>query len=381
MTLTVTNTNDAGAGSLRLSIAAAANGDTIIFGVPPGSTITLTSGELAIATGLTIQGPGAKLLTISGNANSRIFNVTATNPVSISGLTLVNGKPVGGINGGGAILLNGGAGAPSYTLTGLNITNNDVTLAGNPLGGGIDNEGGTVTITGSTISNNTATFRGGGIQNQGFGSMTITNSTIAGNTAGVAGIGGGIRTLVNLTLSSVTVFGNSANAGGNVSVSAATTNLQNTIIAGGSLLGGGVTSPDLGGTVNSQDYNLIQNVSGANVNGTTTHNITGVDPLLAPLADRGGSTPTMAENTGSPGVDKGLSAGLTTDQRGLPRPVDLGTIANAAGGDGADIGAFEAQSVVELQVAATPTLSEFGLFLFALMLASMAALMLKPRLS
>jgi hypothetical protein len=296
-------------------------------------------------------------------------------------LTLVNGKPVGGINGGGAILLNGGAGAPSYTLTGLNITNNDVTLAGNPLGGGIDNEGGTVTITGSTISNNTATFRGGGIQNQGFGSMTITNSTIAGNTAGVAGIGGGIRTLVNLTLSSVTVFGNSANAGGNVSVSAATTNLQNTIIAGGSLLGGGVTSPDLGGTVNSQDYNLIQNVSGANVNGTTTHNITGVDPLLAPLADRGGSTPTMAENTGSPGVDKGLSAGLTTDQRGLPRPVDLGTIANAVGGDGADIGAFEAQSVVELQVAATPTLSEFGLFLFALMLASMAALMLKPRLS
>jgi hypothetical protein len=44
----------------------------------------------------------------------------------------------------------------------------------------------------------------------------------------------------------------------------------------------------------------------------------------------------------SPAIDAGHSGGLTTDQRGLPRPIDDPNVANAEGGDGSDIGAYEA---------------------------------------
>ena len=40
-------------------------------------------------------------------------------------------------------------------------------------------------------------------------------------------------------------------------------------------------------------------------------------------------------------TDKGKSFGLTTDERGAPRPYDFNSIPNAPGGDGSDIGAFE----------------------------------------
>jgi hypothetical protein len=68
------------------------------------------------------------------------------------------------------------------------------------------------------------------------------------------------------------------------------------------------------------------------------------DPGLGPLGKNGGPTATMALSYGSPAVDQGTADGLTADQRGRRRPVDLSSIANASGGDGADIGAFELQS-------------------------------------
>jgi hypothetical protein len=102
-TFTVTNLNNGGPGSLRQAVLdanAAPGADTINFSV--SGTIVLTSGQLGITDALTIVGPGAGNLTISGNANSRIFSVfenvadiCATPgsdfPVSISGLTLTNG--------------------------------------------------------------------------------------------------------------------------------------------------------------------------------------------------------------------------------------------------------------------------------------------------
>ena len=68
--LTVTNLLDAGDGSLRDQIAAAANGDTILFDSSLRGTISLTSGELDITQNFTIQGPGAANLTVSGNNSS-----------------------------------------------------------------------------------------------------------------------------------------------------------------------------------------------------------------------------------------------------------------------------------------------------------------------
>ena len=63
--------------------------------------------------------------------------------------------------------------------------------------------------------------------------------------------------------------------------------------------------------------------------------------MLGPLQDNGGPTWTHAPLSGSPAIDQGKSFGLTTDQRGQPRPFDIASIANASGGDGSDIGAFE----------------------------------------
>jgi len=65
--------------------------------------------------------------------------------------------------------------------------------------------------------------------------------------------------------------------------------------------------------------------------------------MLGPLADNGGPTLTHALRVGSPAIDKGENQSfLTTDQRGQPRAYDNPNIANAAGGDGSDIGAYEA---------------------------------------
>jgi hypothetical protein len=98
-TLTVINGNDSGAGSLRDQIAGATAGDKIVFDSSV-TTILLTSGALSISKALTISGPGAGLLTIDGNASSRIFDIS-DEAVTIEGLTVTNGSTV---TGGGGIL-------------------------------------------------------------------------------------------------------------------------------------------------------------------------------------------------------------------------------------------------------------------------------------
>src|SRR5438093_327501 len=75
-TITVTNTNDSGVGSLRQALADANDGDTIDFSVATPATITLTSGELVVNKSITISGPGADQLSVNGNAASRVFHIT-----------------------------------------------------------------------------------------------------------------------------------------------------------------------------------------------------------------------------------------------------------------------------------------------------------------
>src|SRR6185369_6103828 len=75
--------------------------------------------------------------------------------------------------------------------------------------------------------------------------------------------------------------------------------------------------------------------------GPETHTIFGLDPLLGPLQNNGGPTPTMALLPGSPAIDHGTNFGVLPDQRGRARPFDLTGIPNVPGGDGTDIGAFE----------------------------------------
>jgi nitrous oxidase accessory protein NosD len=87
-TLTVTNTSDSGAGSLRQAIADAVSGDTIDFaltGCP--CAIPTPGGQILIDKSLTIQGPGAHLLTLAAGNQTRLFAVAAGD-VAITGLRM-----------------------------------------------------------------------------------------------------------------------------------------------------------------------------------------------------------------------------------------------------------------------------------------------------
>ena len=129
-TLTVLNTLDKGAGSLRDTITNAKSGDTIEFAPSlDGQTITLTSDELAIKKSLDIEGPGASLLAISGNRTSRVFDISEGLTITIAGLTIEDGLATGG--GGGGILNVGST---------LNLSN-DVLSNNTALGNLIGNTG------------------------------------------------------------------------------------------------------------------------------------------------------------------------------------------------------------------------------------------------
>lgn len=81
-TITVTNTNDGGPGSLRQALINVNDGDTINFAVT--GTISLTSGELLVDKSVTISGPGAANLALDGDATSRVFHIGPGKTVSIS---------------------------------------------------------------------------------------------------------------------------------------------------------------------------------------------------------------------------------------------------------------------------------------------------------
>jgi len=99
-TITVINVADSGPGSLRQAIASAATGDTIDFAV--NGTITLTTGELAINKDLSITGPGATSLTVErstapGTPDFRVFRPQSGTVITISGLTVSNGRTSDGV--------------------------------------------------------------------------------------------------------------------------------------------------------------------------------------------------------------------------------------------------------------------------------------------
>ncbi len=166
-TNTVTSTADNGPGSLRAALASAQDGDTINFTVT--GMIGLTSGPLSVSRGVTIAGPGAGALAVSGNHSFRVFEATGTN-ATLSGVTITAGQTTG--DGAGIYAAN----STALTLSDCVVTNNSASR-----GGGIFNNSGVMlTIRNCTIAGNTAE-RGGGIYN--FATLTIETSTIRGNIA------------------------------------------------------------------------------------------------------------------------------------------------------------------------------------------------------
>ena len=286
---------------------AGSGADTIQFAAGlAGQTITLGGTELQITSPLTINGLGATQLSISGNNTSRIFEVTAGNSVTISGLTLTQGMSDNGggilnsgilklcnstISGNSAIFGGGensnGGGISNFgtlTITNSTITGN-FTKGGNGIvingnGGGISNVG-TLTISDSTISGNSAIGddgigRGGGISNfadTGNATLTINNSMISGNSAG---IGGGISNFTNtgtatLTISNSTITGNRvvSDGGGVCNYSSpgnAILTISNSTVSGNAAdgSGGGISNFSLsdGGTLRINNSTISANISG-----------------------------------------------------------------------------------------------------------------------
>jgi hypothetical protein len=274
--LIVTNTNDNGPGSLRQALADAQDGDTIQFDPAlNGWTITLTSGELAIAKNLTITGPGPDQLSISGSSASRIFHIMSGHTVGVEGLTIKNGHAAAQ-SGGGGILNEGTLSLGNSTVR----SNSANTGGGTSSGGGIANVG-TITITNSMISGNGAELSGGAIFNDG--TMTITNSMISGNSA--PGAAGGIASSGNLTIVNSTVSSNYAVHGGlpsggfagGIYVDGGSLELIQSTISNntGALYGGGIQSDD--GTITITDSIISGNRSaeggGIQMGGTATVDI------------------------------------------------------------------------------------------------------------
>ena len=252
----------------------------------------------------------------------------------------VGGYP--GLGEGGGLLIQSQTGM--LAITGSTLSGNSTTGDGG--GGGISNWG-TLTVSNSTLSANSAIFSGvygdgGGISNEG-GTLTVSNSTLSGNSAPNGGGGGIYNTgyfggAGALTVTSSTLSGNSANTGGGIDNfgAYASTVSRNTLVAGNTA----ATSPDLSGTFTSQGHNLIGDGtggSGFNVTDLVGTAASPIDPRLGPLQDNGGPTPTMALLPGSPAIDAGDNTGAPMwDQRGAPfRRIVNGII---------DIGAFEVQA-------------------------------------
>ena len=200
-TITVTNENDSGPGSLRQALADAQDGDTINFD-PSVNVVTLTSTELAIAKSITISASPRTVTVRSQTTQFRIFHVMPGYTVQITSLYITAGH---GMNNGGGVFND----QSTLTIASCTISGNQISGEG----GGIHNTG-TLTLLDSTVSSNQAFFgggfsMGGGISNTG--SMTIINGSVASNFCNIAG--GGIWNEGMMTITDTAISGNEANGG------------------------------------------------------------------------------------------------------------------------------------------------------------------------
>ncbi len=332
----ITTLTDGGPGSLREAIASISSGKTIGFSV--AGTIILTN-QLMVTNNLTIAGPGATNLAISGNHNSRVFSIASTTAVvCISGLTICDGTWTGSITTGGAGVFNIGR----LTVEDCRITSN---TNNSSAGGGIynDADSGELKLNRCCIDQNSA-HGGGGIFNIGL--LTVVNCTISGNST-KNGPGGGIYSESDgLEIFDSTICSNSAMIpgggnggwGGGVFFTGDVGNhVANTIIANNAAIY--VSTSDFRNGFVSYGHNLIGNSSGGTIyedpHNRNTFDLLDFDPRLGPLAYNGGPTPTHALLFRSPALEAGDDDMLhgfnqTVDQRGYPRKagfhVDIGAV-------------------------------------------------------
>jgi len=356
---------------------AALNGTASIVLANTGTSLTVQASSLSCSTGSAVSASfdvvgAASTLYVStlgddgntgDNALSPLRNIqTAINRLVTGGVVFIadgiyteqlsidRSLTLGGSSAAGTVIDAGGTGRSALVSPGVVAELRDLTLRNGSAASGaglLVDTGSTVILRRCEIIDCTATVQGGGIES--FGSLTLIDSTLAFNTAPQ---GSAIQSHGSLSMTNSTITGNlggghavlvddgsaviafstiAANSGSNIGVSGpASLNLSSSIIADAA------AGSDLSGTVTSGGFNLIENPAGSSGLGATDQ--TGVDPLLASLANNGGPTRTMAPAISSPANDAGdPGCSLATDQRGNPRPVDGNGDTVAA----CDVGALE----------------------------------------
>ncbi len=355
--------------------------DTIVV---PSGIYSLTQGQLLVGQSLTIAGAGAETTQIDQEdtqATARVFEIMGNakiNPdptVVISGVAMAFGK---------ADSTNGSQGGDVQNQANLTLSEDlieDGTASGT--GGGVSNDGGTLTITHSLVwQNSSATVIGatvtggiaGGVENYGdttvgAGTLSIDNSTIADNTA--VELGGGVvnrcagtnsacsstaGVKATTTIRDSTIADNNGGSGGvtggGLLASQGTISIGSSIVASNTVTNpttGGQTPSNCGagpagvpnpGVLNSLGYNLE---TATDCGFTSTGDIQSTNPQFfngGGLAFNGGNTETFALSMTSPAVDaipKSVTGCSGTDQRDIPRPQ----------GSRCDIGAYELFEPVE----------------------------------
>jgi hypothetical protein len=273
-TFTVTNTNDAGAGSLRQALIDAnfnAGADTVVFDAAVSGTITLAS-QLEVTGSVTVQGPGSAILSVS-SATQQIFylyQAGVSKDVSISGLTLtgvalaihswstnlvLDDVVASGSTVDSAIVI--ASNDPSLDQS-LTIRNSVITRANvEQDGAGIRVEDGfgqhDVSIDNTEITNNTTTGNTGGLRVRNAASVVVSNSFISGNSSNGAGGGAFFGSDVgDVKFISTSVDGNNCTTGwggGLYSNNATFEILNSTVSSNTASYGGGGLQFDDGQTV------------------------------------------------------------------------------------------------------------------------------------
>ncbi len=420
----VANCNDEGPGSLRATVAAALDGDTVDLTALSCGRITLETGAIAMpVANLTLQGPGAGALAIDGNGLDRVFFHPFGGWLQLRGMTIEGGRVRAtgfDVTGGGCIASAGylvledalvrncyaaGEGAYGGAVYAYYLGMTRSTLSGNVAHGVHENAGtaafggaafvysmnlveGTVSgnlahhtvqegrtsydigggliavrggsISRSTIDSNRADGRGGGLAT--FGDVALSNSTVSGNTAAAA-MGGGVfaRRPATLEVGNSTISNNqAATAGGGLWLAATDAWLDSTLVYGNRAGSGSDMEASYPLAIHGS-ANLVGS-SGALV--ALPADTAAGDPRLGPLAWNGGATRTHALGAGSAAVDAGSNPdGLVSDQRGEGFPRQVGAAI--------DIGAYEQQAATGLPAASpVPSLSAWLQLLLAALLGS-----------
>lgn len=362
-TFTVSNLNDSGAGSLRQAITDANNevgADEISFtGDGAEGTITLAS-QLRVSDSLTVNGPGAETLIISGAGSSRVMQIggSGVQTFVLDGLGITGGS----VGFGGGLLAadnfdgndtltirnseifsnaarnGGGIHAVGMTLNIVDSTIRDNTASTSNIrgGGGLSLQSATTTLTRVELHNNTSEKDGGGIYNLAFtgsvgnrdSTLTIIDSTIHDNSA-LNGRGGGILNenqnvdqAARLILQGSSVSNNDADIGGGILSDAGIVTISNSLIAENTTAAGGAGFFLVNSTTRIESSTVSGNTAGGNgggmenlsdgptaavtlVNATFANNVAPQGEAVNNFADTGGTVAItyantiFADNTGS----------------------------------------------------------------------------------